>query len=62
MNNELPLVNEIEIVRRSVAMLAPGTPVLDRENTVVLLQRLGELDREITTLRGVLRGCLDELR
>ena len=43
-------------------MLAPGTPVLAREDAVALLHKLGELDREISALRGVLRGCLDDLR
>jgi len=47
---------ELESLRRSLAMLRPGAPALDREEAMRLVRELQELERQSRTLRqGILR-------
>ena len=45
---------------RSLAMLSPGAPALDREGAMRLVLELGELQRRLDELRAGLRRLLDE--
>jgi hypothetical protein len=56
--------NELEHLRRSIAMLPPGRPALEREQATRLigeLQRLQRSDRRYVDLIGQLRALLDGL-
>ena len=52
--------HEIEILRRSIAMLSPGAMALSRERAGELLDRLHELERLVDDLRRLLDEVEDE--
>ncbi len=49
---------ELESLRRSLAMLRPGAPALDREEAMRLVRELQDFERQLRTLR---RGLLELL-
>ena len=51
---------ELETLRRSLAMLRPGAPALDREQAMGLVRELQELERQLRTLREGLEHLLAE--
>jgi vacuolar-type H+-ATPase subunit D/Vma8 len=51
---------ELETLRRSLAMLRPGAPALDREEAISLVRELQELERQLRTLRHGLERLLAE--
>lgn len=51
---------ELETLRRSLAMLPPGAPALDREEAMGLVRELQELERQLRTLREGLQRLLGE--
>jgi vacuolar-type H+-ATPase subunit D/Vma8 len=51
---------ELETLRRSLAMLRPGAPALDREEAISLVRELQELERQLRTLRQGLERLLAE--
>jgi vacuolar-type H+-ATPase subunit D/Vma8 len=51
---------ELETLRRSLAMLRPGAPALDREQAMGLVRELQELERQVRTLRQGLLQLLAE--
>jgi hypothetical protein len=48
---DLPIPELVENRRRSIAMLAPGAPALNRDEAMELLEQLGDALREIRELR-----------
>jgi hypothetical protein len=52
--------HRLEVLRRSLAMLTPRQPALDREEALELLAELEEVDRRLRELRAGLRALLDE--
>jgi hypothetical protein len=54
--------HELENLRRSLAMLAPGTVAsLSREEAMALVSELAEVQTRLERLRGTLREVLDDL-
>ena len=53
---------ELETLRRSLAMLRPGAPALDREEAMRLVRELQDLERQLRTLRYGLQQLLSETR
>jgi vacuolar-type H+-ATPase subunit D/Vma8 len=53
---------ELETLRRSLAMLRPGAPALDREEAMRLVRELQDLERQMRTLRRGLQELLSETR
>jgi hypothetical protein len=51
---------ELETLRRSLAMLRPGAPALDREEAMRLVRELQDLERQLRTLRRGLEELLTE--
>ena len=52
---------ELENLRRSLAMLPPGTKAaLDREEAMALLAELQEVERRLRNLRNALRVVIHE--
>jgi hypothetical protein len=51
---------ELETLRRSLAMLRPGAPALDREEAMRLVRELQAFERQLRTLRQGLLRLLDE--
>ena len=51
---------ELETLRRSLAMLRPGAPALDREEAMRLVRELQAFERQVRTLRRGLLRLLDE--
>ncbi|HWF17019.1 MAG TPA: hypothetical protein VG244_12615 [Acidimicrobiales bacterium] len=51
---------ELETLRRSLAMLSPGAPALDREAAMRLVRELQDLERQMRTLRLGLQHLLAE--
>jgi vacuolar-type H+-ATPase subunit D/Vma8 len=51
---------ELETLRRSLAMLRPGAPALDREEAMRLVRELQAFERQVRTLRQGLLQLLDE--
>jgi vacuolar-type H+-ATPase subunit D/Vma8 len=49
---------ELETLRRSLAMLRPGAPALDREEAIRLVRELQRLERQVRTLRHGLQQLL----
>jgi hypothetical protein len=49
---------EIESLRRSLAMLRPGAPALDREEAMRLVRELQDLERQLRSLREGLQALL----
>jgi hypothetical protein len=50
----------LETLRRSLAMLRPGAPALDREEAMRLVRELQDLERQMRTLRQGLQELLYE--
>ena len=53
---------ELETLRRSLVMLRPGAPALDREEAMRLVRELQAFERQVRTLREGLLHLLDETR
>ena len=51
---------ELEDLRRSLAMLPPGTKALDREDAMRLLSELQEVEWRLRSLRDALRWALSD--
>ena len=51
---------ELESLRRSIAMLRVGAPALDREQAMVLVRELQDLERQIRRLRNGMQWLLDD--
>ena len=51
---------ELETLRRSLAMLRPGAPALDREEAMDLVREIQDLERRLRALREGLEGLLSE--
>jgi hypothetical protein len=51
---------ELETLRRSLAMLRPGAPALDREEAMRLVRELQTFERQVRTLRQGLVRLLEE--
>jgi hypothetical protein len=49
---------ELETLRRSLAMLRPGAPALDREEAIRLVRELQDLERQLRSLRRGLQQLL----
>ena len=49
---------ELESLRRSLAMLRPGAPALDREEAMRLVRELQEFERQLRALRQGLQRLL----
>jgi hypothetical protein len=49
---DLPIPELVENRRRSIAMLAPGAPALDRDEALEVLEQLRDALREIRRLDG----------
>jgi hypothetical protein len=54
--------HELEDLRRSLAMLPPGTKALSREEAMRLLAELQEVEGRLRDLRDALRGVLGDER
>jgi hypothetical protein len=48
---DLPIPELVENRRRSIAMLPPGAPALNRDEALEVLRQLGEALREVRDLR-----------
>jgi hypothetical protein len=48
---DLPIPEFVENQRRSIAMLAPGVPALNREEALELLEQLAEALRRLRWLK-----------
>ncbi len=53
---------ELETLRRSLAMLRPGAPALDREEAMRLVRELQDLERQLRKLRRGLEELLSDSR
>jgi hypothetical protein len=54
-------LHQLEQMRRSIAMLQPGTKAqLSREEAMRLISELQDLERRMRDLRGALKGVLSE--
>jgi hypothetical protein len=51
---------ELESLRRSLAMLRPGAPALDREEAMRLVRELQDLEGQLRRLRQGLQELLAE--
>jgi vacuolar-type H+-ATPase subunit D/Vma8 len=51
---------ELETLRRSLAMLRPGAPALDREEAMRLVRELQDFERQLRTLRRGLQELLSQ--
>jgi hypothetical protein len=51
---------ELEILRRSIAMLTPGQSALSREQALELLQDLADTEQRLERLKFALRTMADE--
>lgn len=51
---------ELEILRRSLAMLTPGTRALTREQAIDLLEELQDVQARLDSLKVTLRRLADE--
>ena len=53
---------ELETLRRSLAMLRPGAPALDREEAMRLVRELQDLEHQLRRLRRGLQELLSDSR
>ena len=60
MPRQLRTREEIEQLRRSIAMLQPGASAMTREDASQLLRDLSEVQGRLDRLRNGLRALLDE--
>jgi hypothetical protein len=51
--------HELERIRRSIVMISPGQLALRREEAIVLLEDLAEVQDRLDTLRAELRRLAD---
>lgn len=51
---------ELEIMRRSLAMLSPGVQALSREDAIALVEELTAVQDRLQQLRDGLRRLIDE--
>lgn len=51
---------ELEIMRRSLAMLSPGVQALTREDAIALVEELAAVQDRLDHLREGLRRLIDE--
>ena len=51
---------ELEVLRRSVAMLTPGARALTREQALALMEELQDVQQRLAQLRAALRRLVDE--
>jgi vacuolar-type H+-ATPase subunit D/Vma8 len=51
---------ELETLRRSLAMLRPGAPALDREEAMRLVRELQDFERQVRKLRHGLQQLLSD--
>lgn len=51
-------LHELKRMRRSIAMLEPGTKALDRETAMRLIAELQDVERRMRELRRALTGVL----
>jgi vacuolar-type H+-ATPase subunit D/Vma8 len=49
---------ELDSLRRSLAMLRPGAPALDREEAIGLVRELQDLEHQLRSLREGLQRLL----
>src|SRR5690606_31047532 len=59
MSPELRTTEDLERLRRSVAMLPPGQPALDREDALDLLAELQEVRRDLDRLESGLKALIE---
>lgn len=52
--------HELENLRRSLAMLTPGTKAITREEALLLFQELGDVRTRLNRLRQTLRQLAEE--
>lgn len=52
-------MHELERMRRSVAMLSPGQPGLDRDDALAVLAQLQGVQRELDRLEDGFRELID---
>lgn len=52
--------HQLEIMRRSIAMLTPGVPALSREEALGLVAELTDVEARLERLRTDLRRLLDD--
>ncbi|MDP9388532.1 MAG: hypothetical protein M3Q48_11640 [Actinomycetota bacterium] len=51
---------ELEVMRRSLAMLTPGVPALTREDAFRLVEDLAQVQTQLDRLREGLRRLLED--
>lgn len=51
---------ELEIMRRSIAMLTPGATALSREDALSLLEELADVDSRLKRLKAELRELAEK--
>ena len=51
----LPLSSQVAILRQTVAMLSPGERAVSREQAIVLLERLDQVEGQLRHLRDGVR-------
>jgi vacuolar-type H+-ATPase subunit D/Vma8 len=52
-------LHELERMRRSIAMLQPGTKALSREDAMKLIAELQDVERRMRALREALKTVFD---
>ncbi|HSH23787.1 MAG TPA: hypothetical protein VK975_06985 [Acidimicrobiales bacterium] len=52
--------HELEVMRRSLAMLTPGVPALTREDALRLVEELAQVQTQLDRLREGLRRLLED--
>lgn len=52
--------HELEIMRRSLAMLTPGVPAVTREDAIRLVEELTKVQAQLDRLRDGLRRLIEE--
>ncbi len=54
--------NDLENLKRSIAMLSPKAMALSRENALALLEELADVKRRLEQLRAGLRRLVEDER
>ncbi len=52
--------HELEVLRRSIAMLTPGANALDREDAMRLLEELAHVQARLDNLKAGLRKLVED--
>jgi len=55
-------LHELERMRRSIAMLEPGTKALSREDAMKLIAELEDVERRMRDLRAALAAVMERRR